>query len=131
MQLTRVFAVLSMTATTIAAPTVEVAKRTDGTSCDQSQGVLSCCQQKPVFQLVSTLGTNVAPTLGGILGIIPAFLPLFVPVAAQCISLVDQIEACSTSNVCCLTPSSGKADSNSLIQLLSNNQIAVCPGITT
>ncbi|CZR57462.1 uncharacterized protein PAC_07351 [Phialocephala subalpina] len=132
MQLTRVFTVLSMAAATIAAPAVEVLKRTDGISCGQSQGVLSCCQQKPVLQPVSTLGANIGPTLGGILGIIPAIVPLIVPaisVAAQCIPIIA-IEDCATSNICCLAPSSGTTNSAGLIQLLSNNQIAVCPGVT-
>lgn len=90
MQFTKVIAILSLAATGIAAPTVEVLKRTEGASCDQSQGTLACCVQQPVLQPVSSLGANIAPTLGGILGVIPAILPLIVPtvsVAAQCKSL--------------------------------------------
>ncbi|KUJ10661.1 uncharacterized protein LY89DRAFT_723264 [Mollisia scopiformis] len=133
MQFTKALAILSLAATGLAAPTVEVAKRTNGISCAQSQGTLACCQQKPVLQPVSSLGANIAPTLGGILGVIPDILPLIVPtvsVAAQCVAIIAEVEACATPNICCLSSSSGNTNSAGLIQLLSNDDISVCPGVT-
>ncbi|KAH7382798.1 hypothetical protein BKA64DRAFT_169479 [Cadophora sp. MPI-SDFR-AT-0126] len=134
MQLTKIFTVLSFAAASLAAPSVEkYEKRTDSISCAQGQGTLTCCAQKPELKPSSNLGANLAPVLGGLLGVIPAILPLIVPtvsVAAQCVAVIAQVEACASPNICCLVPSSGNTNSAGLIQLLSNNQIAVCPGVT-
>lgn len=88
MQLTKMFTVLSLAAASLAAPSVELyEKRTDSVSCAQGQGKLACCEQKPELKPVSSLGSTLTPTLGGILGIPVSLLALLVPtvsVAAQC-----------------------------------------------
>jgi len=88
MQLTKIFTVLSLAAASLAAPSVELyEKRTDSVSCAQGQGKLACCEQKPELKPISSLGSNLTPTLGGILGIPVSLLALIVPtvsVAAQC-----------------------------------------------
>jgi len=88
MELTKAFTVLALTVVTLAAPSVEkYEKRTDSISCAQGQGTLSCCAQKPELKPTSSLGGNIDPTLGGILGIPLALLALIVPtvsVAVDC-----------------------------------------------
>ncbi|KAG4416183.1 hypothetical protein IFR04_010702 [Cadophora malorum] len=134
MQLTKIFTVLSLAAASLAAPSVELyEKRTDSVSCAQGQGKLACCEQKPELKPISSLGSNLTPTLGGILGIPVSLLALIVPtvsVAAQCVAVVAQVQACNSVNLCCLAPASGTTTNSGLITLLSNNQINVCPGIT-
>ncbi|KAH6721300.1 hypothetical protein DL95DRAFT_446223 [Leptodontidium sp. 2 PMI_412] len=142
MQLTKVFTILSLATASLAVPTVELARRTDSVSCAQAQGTLKCCEQKPKLEPITNLGANIAPTLAGLVGIVPGILAAVVPtvaVTAQCVAIVAQVQACNAVNVCCINPSSLNTLSPSgqagLIQLLSNNnilsnnQIAICPSV--
>ncbi|KAG4439386.1 hypothetical protein IFR05_005135 [Cadophora sp. M221] len=141
MQLTKVVAILSLATASLAVPTVELARRTDSISCAQAQGTLKCCEQKPELKPITSLGANIAPTLAGILGIvlgIPAAIVPNVAVAAQCVAIVAQVQACNTPNVCCINPSSLNTlspSSQAGLQILSNNnilsnnQIAICPSV--
>ncbi|KAL2072238.1 hypothetical protein VTL71DRAFT_11581 [Oculimacula yallundae] len=146
MQLTKVFAILSLAATSLAAPTVEMMeKRTEepqkGISCGyQNVGELKCCEQKP--ELKPTTQTGLAPALSGLLGIFAGIVPNVVPtvaVTAQCVAVVAQVQACNNVKVCCINPNKANGLSpqtqSGLISLLSgnnilsNNQIAVCPSV--
>lgn len=87
MQLTKVFTILSLATASLAVPTVELARRTDSVSCAQAQGTLKCCEQKPKLEPITNLGANIAPTLAGLVGIVPGILAAVVPtvaVTAQC-----------------------------------------------
>ncbi|KAE8449988.1 hypothetical protein EG329_007127 [Mollisiaceae sp. DMI_Dod_QoI] len=136
MQLTRLFAILSLAAVTIAAPTVEPAKRTSGNVCNQNVGVNSCCPANPVTQSTKSLDPTMSGALGGILGILPILLDLdlpSVPVAVQCNAIIGAtLPLCGAQNVCCMTPYTGNPSQSNgnLISLLNNDNIALCPGIT-
>ncbi|KAK6582688.1 hypothetical protein PZA11_005096 [Diplocarpon coronariae] len=132
----KLFTTMTLAASVLAAPSVERIKRT-GTplSCAQGQGTQACCQQKPNIVPTSSLGSNIAPALGGILGVIPAILPLIVPtlsVAAQCTPILAvDVQTCNAVNICCLSNGgTGNTNSAALVQILSNNNVAFCPGVT-
>ncbi|CZT42433.1 uncharacterized protein RSE6_02340 [Rhynchosporium secalis] len=147
MQLTKVFAIFSLAATSLAAPTVEMAeKRTDGPAkglgCGtQNVGELKCCDQKAGTAPISTLG--ITPLLQSLLGIGLSTVPQIVSVIesnVQCIPIIQAGQACSNVQVCCIPKgvfsgpgAASAATQGGLITLLngnnvlSNNQFAICP----
>jgi len=139
MQFKQIFTVVALAATTLAFPTVELGKRTDpisqSTYCNAAGGTLSCCSPKQ-NESSGSLSTQVQNALGGLLGLAPSVIPQILPkvaVAVQCFAVAASIVACGNAAICCAGGSnSAQADPTGIINLilLSNDNIAVCPGIT-
>ncbi|PBP23090.1 hypothetical protein BUE80_DR005730 [Diplocarpon rosae] len=132
----KLFAIMTLATSVLAAPSVEKIKRTNTpAACAQGQGTQACCEHDPDIVPTSSLGSNIAPGVGNILGIIPPILALLVPtltVATQCIPILAiELQECNAVSICCLNSGgSDNTDTAALISLLNNDSLAVCPGIT-
>jgi len=144
MKFTQVFAIFSVFAMAFAVPTVEIdavfetlEARTDGgVSCTQANSVAACCKNtatgKPTSQFLQEYAPSFAAGLLGILqGVLGAVVPFVVPTitaGVQCVAV--NLNLCAAPNVCCLQNSNGVAPNAGLIQVLSGDNLVLCPAVT-